>query len=258
MTGYMSLDEARKTARDTEMLAKLIDVPYEGWAKNCHSISLKLLKTGMFGPGRIARGWAQGVTGQHSWIVLGDDVYARQAVIVDPTWIFYLQEKSLAGSRKGIQADYAFRLTHSPHGHGSIWSYGRPGDPSGEIIELTPSFELSREAKLFLSDDVLGPLDRQGWQQLASGAMEEWPAGEIIAAMDDTPELAALVPIDILGMLTPRNPGGLYLPDAEPELPDGPALRDLWRDSWLFRAGIVLAVVAVLLIMARFANIKVY
>ena len=40
--------------------------------------------------------------------------------------------------------------------------------------------------------------------------VEDWPAGEIFAAMDDTEGLKALVPIDKLGMLTDRNPGGLY------------------------------------------------
>jgi hypothetical protein len=34
--------------------------------------------------------------------------------------------------------------------------------------------------------------------------------------MDDTPDLEALVPIDLLGMLTDRNPGGLYLPSNKP------------------------------------------
>jgi hypothetical protein len=37
-----------------------------------------------------------------------------------------------------------------------------------------------------------------------------FPAGEFLAAMDDTPATSALVPIDRLGMLTDRNPGGLY------------------------------------------------
>jgi hypothetical protein len=45
--------------------------------------------------------------------------------------------------------------------------------------------------------------------------MEGWPSSEIIAAMDDTDELRALVPIDILGMVTDRNPGGLYLSETE-------------------------------------------
>lgn len=61
---------------------------------------------------------------------------------------------------------------------------------------------------------MLGPLDRRAWHLLASQApVLGWPAAEIIAAMDDTEELSAFVPIDRLGMLTDRNPGGLYLPE---------------------------------------------
>ncbi len=216
MTEYMSLAAARETARDTERLAGLIGVPYPEWAKNCHSISLKLLKSGAFGPGRIARGWAEGVTGQHSWLVLGPDVYHPAVAVVDPTIAFYLKEKGRQGTLDGILVAQASALSHTPHGRGSIWGRGRPDEPEGEIIELAPRFELSDAARFFLSDDILGPLDRRGWSQLANGAMEQWPAGEIIAAMDDTPLLRALVPIDVLGMVTQRNPGGLYLAD----LPD--------------------------------------
>lgn len=49
---------------------------------------------------------------------------------------------------------------------------------------------------------------------------QNWPAAEIIAAIDDTKALSALVPIDILGMLTDRNPSGLYLPGDEKETSD--------------------------------------
>jgi hypothetical protein len=40
-----------------------------------------------------------------------------------------------------------------------------------------------------------------------------WPAGEIIEAVCDTPGLGeVIVPVDRIGMLTDRNPDGLYLP----------------------------------------------
>lgn len=45
---------------------------------------------------------------------------------------------------------------------------------------------------------------------LANGPMQGWPAPEIIEAMMDTDGLGALVPIDIRGMLTGRNPGEAY------------------------------------------------
>lgn len=69
---------------------------------------------------------------------------------------------------------------------------------------------VSREAELFL--DLCGPLDQKGWAELIHSPVEGWPAAEIIAAVDDTPELSTLIPVDILGMLTDRNPQGVYLP----------------------------------------------
>jgi hypothetical protein len=47
---------------------------------------------------------------------------------------------------------------------------------------------------------------------LLGSPVHGWPAAEIVAAIADTPSLAAYVPIDLLGMLTDRNPGKLYLP----------------------------------------------
>ncbi len=57
---------------------------------------------------------------------------------------------------------------------------------------------------------MLGPLDRRGWATLAHAPVEGWPAGEILGAMCDS-GMEAVVPIDIIGMLTDRNPSGLYL-----------------------------------------------
>jgi hypothetical protein len=208
MTVYMTLAATRRVADDREALAAHIGIPYPDWAKKCHEISFDLLKTGLFGPGRIARGWAPGILGQHSWIVLGHNVYAPNAVIVDPTLSHWQGTPEL-----GIFVDKAENMQHTPHGKGSIWGYGRPDEPAGNTVELTPAFELSQDARNFLSWDVLGPLDRMGWNQLANGVMEEWPSDEIIAAMDDTPALRTLVPIDILGMVTDRNPLRRYLAD---------------------------------------------
>lgn len=218
MKPYLTLEQARDAAADAEKLGELIGVPYETWSGKCHEVSFKLLSTGLLGPGRIARGWADAVVGQHSWIVLGPDVYARDAVIVDPTIRPYLVAHRIWLNAEGILADYASALGHQAHGAGSIWEGPHKPCPSGgPVIGLTPSFELSGAAKLFLSDDVLGPLDRRGWGQLANGPMEQWPAAEIIAAMDDTPALKALVPVDILGMVTDRNPKKCYL-TKDPEL----------------------------------------
>jgi hypothetical protein len=93
-------------------------------------------------------------------------------------------------------------------GWGSIWEYGRPDFPTGDVIALDRT-GLSPFAVMFL--DMLGPLDRRGWHVLFDGPMEGWPAGEIIAAAYGTPTLKALIPIDRVGMLTDLNPMGVYL-----------------------------------------------
>jgi hypothetical protein len=217
----MKLKEARDVAEDVDGIAALIDVPYEDWAGNCHGISYKVLASGAFGPGRIARGRAAGVMSQHSWIVLGNDVYDSRAVIVDPTIRPWLARAGAGGgiedgARKvltGILVDEAANLSHRPHGSGQIWNAARPACGNGGIVELTLRKPLSEEAQEFL--EMLGPMDIQGWMMLANGPMGGWPAGEIIAAMDDTKELRALIPVDILGHVTDRNPGKLYLAEEE-------------------------------------------
>ena len=173
------------------------------WAQKCHSASLHLVRSGVLPPtARVARGRCSGVMGQHSWVVVGDDVYAPDAQIVDPTLWSYDPDVS------GIWYGSARDGRHRPHGTGLIWNYGRPGDPTGPIVRLTPKVQLSRRAAEFLA--MLEPLDYNGWSVLAHAPVEGWPSDEILAAIDDTDALTALVPIDVLGMVTDRNPGGLY------------------------------------------------
>jgi hypothetical protein len=52
-----------------------------------------------------------------------------------------------------------------------------------------------------------------GGKPLRGAPVEEWPSGEIFAAMSRDPMLAAWIPIDILGMTTDLNPNVLYLPE---------------------------------------------
>lgn len=186
-------------------ISQLIGEPFERTAKRCHEISLKVVKSGILPvPARVARGTCHGVGGQHSWIVIGDDCYDPFALIIDPTlW-------SYDPSVRGIWFGRLANRVHRPHQAGSIWDYGRPYAQGGATITLTPTASLSTEARDFL--DMLGPLDRAGWSTLVHAPVEGWPAGEIIAAIADTKALAPLVRIDLLGMLTDRNPGGLYLP----------------------------------------------
>lgn len=204
-------------ALDPFGLAAEIGIPVDKWVNRCHEVSLALLKTGRFGHGRIARGWAKMITHQHSWIVLGDDVYAKDAVIVDATNPVFHNLWNASGRKTSpiLAAARGTGTTHVPHGYGDIWQAGRPVCGDGPVVKLTPKVPLSDLAKAFLRADVLGPMDRHGWAQLANGPMQGWPASEIIAAMADTEEVAQLVPIDILGMLTDRNPGGLYLASEE-------------------------------------------
>jgi hypothetical protein len=183
-----------------------IGQPFEQWAHQCHSISLAIVKSGIIPGGRVARGFCQGVISQHSWVAT-KGCYDRKALIIDPTLWSY--DKSVEGIWAGKLTD----RPHVPHGAGSIWEYGRPPEATEKVIKLTPTFELSETAQDFLS--MIEPLDRRGWAILAHAPVEQWPAGEIIAAMADTKALSALVPIDVLGMVTDRNPNGLYMPGDE-------------------------------------------
>ena len=179
--------------------------PMARWSCQCHAASLALVRSGLLAGSRVARGAARGVGAQHSWVVVGHDCYAPDALIVDPTlW-------SYRGTPPAIWTGTAKAGIHIPHnGTGNIWTYGRPPAAAGVAVGLTPKSPLSAQARAFLAN--LGPLDILGWLALLRSPVRGWPAGETVAAMADTPSLAALVPVDLLGMLTDRNPGGLYLP----------------------------------------------
>jgi hypothetical protein len=177
----------------------------DDYAYECHSASLKLVKSGLLPQGaRVARGTAPGVPGQHSWAVVGDPYKPR--LIVDVTAWSYNNELD----RVIVQNRPSKR--YKPHGWGRIWDYGVPMVGDGKDIPL--AVEVSQVAQNFLelvaSKYGRTGLDRRGWYSLANAPVEGWPSTEIFEAMDDTPELTALIPIDILGMRTDRNPGGLY------------------------------------------------
>lgn len=184
--------------------------PLSTWAQNCHAASLALVRSGLLDEygqrPRVARGALPGVFGQHSWVVVGDPYQPK--LIVDITaW-------SYSDSYPPVLVSYPTPSLplHRPHGAGSIWDWGVPAVGDGPDVPL--AVEVSSRARMFLgmvaSQYQREGLDHRGWATLANAPVEGWPAAEIIAAMDDTPGLSALVPIDILGMLTDRNPGGLY------------------------------------------------
>jgi hypothetical protein len=207
----------RDIPSDIAALADSIGKDPVDWFHQCHSASLALVKAGVYGENaRVARGSCIGVGGQHSWIVIppeGDDwkrseegglVYHPKATIIDPTLWSY--DKTVTGLWTGANLD-----RHRPHGYGDIWDYGRPttaAESREQVIILKGFDDLSSSAQLFL--EMCEPLGRRGWSDLANGPMQGWPSSEIIAAMDDTPEVNVLVPVDILGHVTDRNPEGLY------------------------------------------------
>lgn len=176
--------------------------PLKQWAQRCHEASLALVQAGV--ADRVARGFGKYVGLNHSWAVVGFDCYDKKAVIIDPTlW-------SYTGKAPSIWIGTLEDGMHKPPGMGDILHWGRPEHQGGKTVALTPKKKLSEDALFII--EMIGPLDRKGWATLANHApVQGWAAGEIFAAMDDTEDLRALVPIDKMGMLTDRNPGGLYL-----------------------------------------------
>ena len=172
------------------------------WTHQCHACSLALVRTGLLPEGaRVARGWCGSVTSQHSWVVIGDP-YGDNTPILDGTLWSYTDEKPrLFFCPKG-------NLQYRPHGAGSIWEYGKPDAPVDEVITLKT--ELSKLAADFLEMMAPNGLDYRGWSVVAHAPVGGWPAREIITAMYEDERLSTLIPIDIVGMLTDKNPGELY------------------------------------------------
>ena len=184
-------------------LTQIIDAigGLDQWAKNCHACSLAIVRTGLLPIGtRVARGFHPKVGSQHSWVVIGNP-YNRKSIILDGTLWSYTNEepKLLVGRHPDMK--------HTPHGYGSIWQFGRPPYPIKEVIKLP---RLSKEAEDFLKLAAPKGLDMRGWMALANSPVLDWPAAEIIGAMYDNAALRPLIPVDIVGMLTDKNPGNLY------------------------------------------------
>lgn len=172
---------------------------------NCHAVSLAIVQSGLWPGARVARGWAKGVSSQHSWAVVGDP-YDKDAYVIDATLWSYVP--SVPGVWQGSLRDGI----HKPHGAGFFMTGNPPTHHGGETIHLPGT--LSAKARRFLFS-IGAPFDYRGWGQVAHLPVEGWPAGEVFAAMHATEALRALVPIDILGMTTDINPQGLYLPGKE-------------------------------------------
>lgn len=196
------------TQRITAALLNKIERVLGGLTKyhhQCHVASLAIVKSGLVENARVARGFAAGAGGQHSWVALGDP-YALDTTILDPTlWSYVGAKPHIHIARIGCSESKRYR----PHGFGSIWEYGRPDARTGNQVKLNG---LSPVAARFIHDASDGEgLDVRGWMTLANSPMGGWPAKEIITAMYRHKELSHLIPIDIVGMVTDENPGGLYL-----------------------------------------------
>ena len=192
--------QAPETPSDVRAILTLIG--YTGpVAYSCHEVSLALVRSGHFPGARVARGFARGVTGQHSWVTT-DDPYNRLSPIIDFTlW-------SYDSSVKGIWVGTGEDGVHVPHGAGHFMRGGMPHHHGEQTIVLHVNTPLSTDAEEFLG--MLGPLDYRGWAEVAHLPVEGWPAGEVFGAMADTPGLGVLIPIDVLAMTTGRNVNGLY------------------------------------------------
>lgn len=183
--------------------ARKVLEPLANWFHHCHGASKAIVEADLW-TCRVARGFCEGVTSQHSWVVLGKDCYDPSAGIIDPTLWSYCDD--IEGVWTGTMKDGL----HTPHGAGSIWKWGQPVAGDEDPIELDPGETPFSQAALdFL--ELLGPLDRMGWGRLANAPVEGWPAAEIMPAINRS--VGPLVPIDIIGMLTNENPGNLYLPN---------------------------------------------
>lgn len=182
-------------------LMSRVGYPLDRIAQHCHAVSLAIVRSGLYPGSRVARGTAKGVGGQHSWVVVGD-AYDPDAPLIDATLWSY--DPTVTGVWEGTYRDEV----HRPHGWGHFLRGVAPQHHGGATVHLAR--DPGPAARQFLSS-IGAPFDVKGWIQVASLPVQGWPAREVIEAMLDTPTLSPLVPIDIAGMLTDRNPGGLYL-----------------------------------------------
>ena len=177
------------------------------FAFQCHAASLALVKSGLLTrAARVARGSCPGIGGQHSWVVIGDP-YDPGAWVVDITAWSYDEKRPRVWVTRNM-------VTHMPQwGIGSLWGWGRPSSDGGPEIELDWGDGPSPEARTLLSvfrQAGLKP-DYKFWADLFSYAPHRgWPVGEFVKAGCRTKDVAALIPIDRVGMTTDLNPDGLY------------------------------------------------
>lgn len=184
-------------------LADIVTIPLGHWHFNAHRVCLDIVRSGLFPYSRVVEGSARGVHGTHHWLTLSEDVYDKYGTIVDPT--LWCHDPSLQGVWIGTLQEEI----HHPRGEGYIWDHSYPENSSFKGTVSLNKEGLSTQAKYFLSR--VEPLNLDGWRRLMRSPMQGWPAGEIIDQMKHSAELAAIVPEELEGMLTNRNPSGAWL-----------------------------------------------
>jgi len=192
-----------KESVSLEQVEAATGIPASAWENRCHEVALAIVKSDLFDYARVARGYADGIRGQHSWVVLDHDVYSRYSVILDPTYNVNI------GGDPLLWWGTLDSGVHHPKGAGSIWDFGAPGNSSFSDAYHLNTEGLSASARSFIH--MIEPLNRQGWASLAHFPMQGWPSGEIIERMYEDENLRPFIPIDIVGMVTDINPSGLYL-----------------------------------------------
>jgi hypothetical protein len=194
-----------KAARFTLTVAAVEEAigPIEGYARNCHGASLALVRSGLLPEGsRVARGFAKGVRSQHSWALVAPDIiYDDLNYVVDITLWSYVP------TAPRLYIAEARKWPHVPHGQGMLQNCPSHS-PVGPVV--TTDVPLSPAAQAFL--DLWAPrgMDMMSWHLLLNGPMQAWPSREIVAAAYNTKKLIAVIPIDLVGMLTGENPNSLY------------------------------------------------
>lgn len=206
----------RLRALTANEIAHAIDWTPTGWAQQCHAVSAAIVKSSLFEPGtcRVARGSCSGVGGQHSWVVFGNP-YDEKVLLLDCTLWSYDPDAPMVYAQRGT-AGGANRWRYRPKGWGSHWQTGIPQtdyehDMTPAALDGDPLIALFRQ-------HVGGPLSRRWWAQFLDGPVGGWPYPEWLPILAADPALAPLIPVDVLGMGTYLNPGGLYLNEADPRI----------------------------------------
>lgn len=173
----------------------------EQFAHQCHACSLQLIRTGLLPKSaRVARGWHVEIQSQHSWVAIGNP-YDPNTTIIDGTlWSYTTGDPFL---HVGPSRDY------KAHGAGLIGPFRAP-EPKNKVLTPKGASKLSPAATRWLKMIAPKGMDVVGWMKLVNGPMGGWPSDEIIPVLADDNQFNGLIPIDIVGMLTDKNPGNLY------------------------------------------------